>query len=113
MGSEIAWSHHEKWDGVLVPAQGLRGVEIPLSARSSRSRTGTTRATLRPYKPIWPTREAVDVIAFALGCHAYFDPDDGRLGGVPSLRGGGGGFDPRTLADEPGEMDGGRARGPP
>lgn len=32
MGIEIAQSHHERWDGLGYP-QGLRGREIPLSAR--------------------------------------------------------------------------------
>jgi len=32
MGREIAYSHHEKWDGNGYP-QGLKGQEIPLSAR--------------------------------------------------------------------------------
>jgi response regulator RpfG family c-di-GMP phosphodiesterase len=73
MGSEIAWGHHEKWDGSGYP-RGLHGEEIPLSARIvAIADVYDALTTLRPYKPIWPHSEAVEWIASRSGTH--FDPD--------------------------------------
>jgi response regulator RpfG family c-di-GMP phosphodiesterase len=104
MGSEIAWSHHEKWDGSGYP-KGLRGEEIPLSARIvAIADVYDALTTLRPYKPIWPHAEAVQWIASRSGSH--FDPDVveaflARAGEADSVRG--------TLADDPGAEAAARA----
>jgi len=69
---EIVACHHEKYDGTGYP-RGLKGEEIPLSARiaavcdvydSLRSR--------RPYKKSFPHNKAVQLIAQGRGTH--FDP---------------------------------------
>ncbi len=55
---EIPHCHHEKWDGSGYP-QGLKGTEIPLSARIFAV-VDVWDALLsdRPYRAAWP-REAV------------------------------------------------------
>jgi putative two-component system response regulator len=73
MGRDIAWAHHEKWDGTGYP-RGLKGLEIPLSARIvAIADVYDALTTLRPYKQIWSHAEAVDWIASRAGSH--FDPD--------------------------------------
>lgn len=72
MGMEIAYSHHEKWDGSGYPA-GLRAEEIPLAARI----VGLTDAydaitSDRPYKPAHDHQEAMRRIVVDRGKH--FDP---------------------------------------
>jgi len=73
MGIEIARSHHEKWDGSGYPS-GLKGQEIPLSARiltlvdvydALRSR--------RVYKPPFDHETTKQIIYESSGSH--FDPE--------------------------------------
>lgn len=73
MGSEIALSHHERWDGSGYP-NGLASHQIPLAGRI----VGLVDAFdairhERPYKPAWPLDEALDEIRRCSGSH--FDPD--------------------------------------
>jgi len=59
---EIAESHHEKWDGSGYPL-GLRGEEIPLSARiMALADVYDALTSIRPYKPSFTHEEAVRII---------------------------------------------------
>ena len=55
---DVAYSHHERWDGLGYP-EGLKGEEIPLSARIFAVVDQWDALTSdRPYRRAW-TREAV------------------------------------------------------
>jgi len=70
---EIPYSHHEKWDGTGYP-QGLKGKEIPLSARIFAVIDVFNAITSeRPYSKPWPIDKAVAYIREQGGKH--FDPD--------------------------------------
>lgn len=72
LAAEIALSHHERWDGSGYP-QGLRGDEIPLSARLvALADAFDAMTTIRPYKTPWLVERAVVVIEADSGGH--FDP---------------------------------------
>lgn len=71
--SEIAYSHHEKWDGSGYP-QKLAGEAIPLSARlMAVADVYDALISRRVYKPAYPHEQAVAMIAEGRGTH--FDPD--------------------------------------
>ncbi len=70
---EIAYSHHEKWDGSGYP-QGLAGEAIPLSARMmALADVYDALVSRRYYKPALPHAEAVAMITRERGTH--FDPE--------------------------------------
>ena len=70
---EIAYSHHEKWDGSGYP-QGLAGETIPLSARlMAIADVYDALISRRVYKDAYPHAQAVDMILEGGGTH--FDPD--------------------------------------
>lgn len=70
---EIAYTHHEKWDGSGYP-QGLKKDEIPLSGRlMALADVYDALISKRVYKPPMPHEEAVVVIRAGSGTH--FDPD--------------------------------------
>ncbi len=70
---EIAYSHHEKWDGTGYPL-GLAGTEIPLSARlMAVADVYDALISERVYKPSFPHEKAVAIILDGRGKH--FDPD--------------------------------------
>lgn len=70
---EIAYSHHEKWDGTGYP-QGLSGDEIPLSARlMAVADAYDAITTRRVYKEAICHERAADIIRSECGKH--FDPD--------------------------------------
>ena len=72
LASEIALTHHEKWDGSGYP-HGLRGDEIPLVGRIvALSDVFDALTSERPYKKAWPVEEAVKYIRDNAGKH--FDP---------------------------------------
>ncbi|MEJ2487506.1 MAG: HD-GYP domain-containing protein [Anaerolineales bacterium] len=69
---EIPYAHHERWDGGGYP-NGLKGEEIPLSARIF-SIVDVWDAMLvdRPYRKKFPRSEAIEYIREQAGRH--FDP---------------------------------------
>lgn len=72
MAVEIAYQHHERWDGSGYP-NGLAGEEISLPARIVALVDAYDAITsARPYKPAFEHREAVRRIVVGRGKH--FDP---------------------------------------
>lgn len=77
MGKEIAHSHHERWDGGGYP-QGLKGKQIPLSARiMSICDVYDALRSKRPYKEAFDHVTAVKIIRYgdAKISADHFDPD--------------------------------------
>jgi cyclic di-GMP phosphodiesterase len=72
MGMEIAYYHHERWDGTGYPC-GLSGTQIPLAARIvALADAYDTITSRRPYKAAFAHEEAVRRIA--VDREAHFDP---------------------------------------
>jgi putative two-component system response regulator len=70
--ADIAYGHHEKWDGSGYP-QGLKGEAIPESARIAAVADVFDALTMkRPYKEPWPIEKAFATIKQEAGTH--FDP---------------------------------------
>jgi putative two-component system response regulator len=70
---EIAMSHQEKWDGSGYP-EGLRGEQIPLSARlMAMADVYDALISRRVYKPAMSHQEALEILTRGRGTH--FDPD--------------------------------------
>lgn len=70
--AEIAFTHHEKWDGSGYP-RGLAGEAIPLSGRlMALADVYDALVTKRVYKPPFPHARAVAIIREGAGTH--FDP---------------------------------------
>ena len=73
IGKEVAYFHHERWDGTGYP-EGLRGEKIPLSARIvALADVYDALTSRRSYKEAIPHDEAIRVIVSERGTH--FDPD--------------------------------------
>jgi putative two-component system response regulator len=71
-GAEIAYSHHEKFDGSGYP-QGLAGADIPLNGRIVAVADVLDALTsARPYKSAWPVSRAQGYLLEGRGGH--FDP---------------------------------------
>jgi putative two-component system response regulator len=69
---EIAYAHHEKWDGTGYP-NGLKGDDIPLGGRIvAVADVFDALTSERPYKKAFSLREALDILYNDAGKH--FDP---------------------------------------
>jgi len=72
MAADIAFGHHERWDGTGYP-QGINGENIPLAARIvSVCDVYDALRSLRPYKRSWSHEAAVEAILAGRG--TQFDP---------------------------------------
>lgn len=72
MAAQIAWSHHEKWNGSGYP-RALAGEDIPLVGRIvAVADVFDALTSERPYKPAWSVEEAVAHMKEQRGQH--FDP---------------------------------------
>jgi PAS domain S-box-containing protein/putative nucleotidyltransferase with HDIG domain len=70
---DIPYCHHEKWDGTGYP-RGLKGEEIPLSARIfALVDVWDALNSDRPYRPAWPREKIINHISSLSGTH--FDPN--------------------------------------
>ena len=70
---DIPYNHHEKWDGTGYP-RGLRGTDIPLTARLfAIIDVWDALTSNRPYRPAWSRGEALNYIRDQSGRH--FDPE--------------------------------------
>ena len=73
MGKQIAYKHHEKWDGSGYP-EGLKGEEIPLSARIvALADVYDALTTKRFYKEAYTHKKSKQIIVDLNGSH--FDPE--------------------------------------
>lgn len=73
LAKEIALYHQEKWDGSGYP-EGLRGEQIPLSARlMALADVYDALISKRVYKDAYSHREAMDIMRKGRATH--FDPD--------------------------------------
>ncbi len=73
MGKEIAYFHHEKWDGTGYP-RGLKGEHIPLSARIlAIADVYDALTSKRVYKEAFTHDEAQKIIMDE--CASHFDPE--------------------------------------
>jgi HD-GYP domain-containing protein (c-di-GMP phosphodiesterase class II) len=69
---EIPYCHHEKWDGSGYP-RGLKGEEIPLSARIfAVADVWDALSNDRPYNKAWPREKIIQYFKDETGKH--FDP---------------------------------------
>ena len=72
LAKEIAFSHHERWDGSGYPG-GIKGEAIPLSGRIvALVDVFDALLSVRPYKKAWDVDEAIAFIREKRGSH--FDP---------------------------------------
>ena len=72
LGKEVAYSHHERWDGQGYP-QGFKGEEIPLSARIvAIADVYDALTTRRRYKEAYPHDQACSIMTELSG--SQFDP---------------------------------------
>ena len=73
MGKEIAYSHHEKWNGAGYPSE-LKGEQIPLSARIlAIADVYDALTSKRVYKEAFTHDQARRIIVEE--CESHFDPE--------------------------------------
>jgi putative two-component system response regulator len=73
MSEEIAFTHHERWDGNGYPS-GLKGEDIPITGRIVAIADVFDALThSRPYKAAWPIDKALEEIHGLSG--QQFDPE--------------------------------------
>jgi putative two-component system response regulator len=73
MASEIALTHHERWDGNGYPI-GLKGTDIPMSGRIvAVADVFDALSSKRVYKPAFPIDKCFEILQEESGTH--FDPD--------------------------------------
>ncbi len=73
LAKEIAWTHHERWNGAGYP-RGLAGSDIPLAGRlMAIADVYDALVSKRCYKQAIPHSEAVDIIVKERG--RQFDPE--------------------------------------
>ena len=74
---DIPHYHHEKWDGTGYP-HGLKGEEIPLSARLfAVVDVWDALRSDRPYRKGWSKRKVMEHLKSQVGTH--FDPESVRV----------------------------------
>jgi putative two-component system response regulator len=72
MAEQVAWSHHERWDGSGYA--GLAREEIPLVGRITTVADVFDALThVRPYKTAWPAEQALEEMRLQRA--KQFDPD--------------------------------------
>ncbi|MEJ2502005.1 MAG: response regulator [Gemmatimonadota bacterium] len=87
LAEEIAYCHHEHWDGGGYP-EGLRGTRIPLSGRIVAVADVFDSLTHeRPYKEAWSAEDALAEIRSSAGSHLDADVVDALLSIVPEIVG--------------------------
>lgn len=85
MARDIAYFHHERWDGNGYPRK-LAAEQIPLSARiAAVCDVFDALISERPYKKAWPVEEALTVIKDGSG--SQFEPRivDAFMEGLPKI----------------------------
>lgn len=73
LGAEIAWTHHERWDGTGYPRQ-LKGDEIPIIGRiAAIADVFDALGSKRSYKESWSNEQIRELFVEERGKH--FDPE--------------------------------------